>query len=115
MLTNTVIWTNMASGFFAILDDIAALMDDVAVTSKLATKKLPPYWAMIWRWMPKNQPGSYLPESYLYCGQLPKALFLLLGGFYLAYEGLEKVIENFFHKKQPAHEAAEKIIQEDAA
>jgi predicted DNA repair protein MutK len=29
----------MASGFFAILDDIAALMDDVAATSKLATKK----------------------------------------------------------------------------
>ena len=29
----------MASGFFAILDDIAALMDDVAVTSKLATQK----------------------------------------------------------------------------
>jgi len=27
----------MASGFFAILDDIAALMDDVAVTAKLAT------------------------------------------------------------------------------
>ena len=29
----------MASGFFAILDDIAALMDDVAVTAKIATKK----------------------------------------------------------------------------
>jgi predicted DNA repair protein MutK len=29
----------MASGFFAILDDIAALMDDIAVTSKLATQK----------------------------------------------------------------------------
>ena len=29
----------MASGFFAILDDIAALMDDVAMTTKLATKK----------------------------------------------------------------------------
>ena len=29
----------MASGFFAILDDIAALMDDVAVTAKLATQK----------------------------------------------------------------------------
>ena len=28
----------MASGFFAILDDIAALMDDVAVASKLAKK-----------------------------------------------------------------------------
>ena len=29
----------MASGIFAILDDIAALMDDVAVTAKFATKK----------------------------------------------------------------------------
>jgi predicted DNA repair protein MutK len=29
----------MASGIFAILDDIAALMDDVAVASKIATKK----------------------------------------------------------------------------
>ena len=29
----------MASGFFAILDDIASLMDDVAITAKLATKK----------------------------------------------------------------------------
>ena len=29
----------MASGFFAILDDIGALMDDVAVAAKVATKK----------------------------------------------------------------------------
>ena len=29
----------MASGFFAILDDIAAIMDDVAVMSKVAAKK----------------------------------------------------------------------------
>jgi len=29
----------MASGIFAVFDDIAALMDDVAVASKLATKK----------------------------------------------------------------------------
>ena len=29
----------MASGIFAVLDDIAALMDDVAVASKIATKK----------------------------------------------------------------------------
>src|SRR5690625_1957154 len=29
----------MASGIFAVLDDIAALMDDVAVTSKIATRK----------------------------------------------------------------------------
>lgn len=30
----------MASGFFAVLDDIAALMDDVAVTSKIAAKQI---------------------------------------------------------------------------
>lgn len=29
----------MASGFFAVLDDISALMDDVATMSKVATKK----------------------------------------------------------------------------
>ena len=29
----------MASGFFALLDDIAALMDDVVVMSKITTKK----------------------------------------------------------------------------
>ncbi|MFO0355774.1 MAG: DUF808 domain-containing protein [Sphingobacteriaceae bacterium] len=129
----------MASGFFAILDDIAALMDDVAVTSKLATKKtaailgddlavnaekstgflssreLPVLWAIT--------KGSFInkliivPVALLLNIFLPAAIkvVLILGGFYLAYEGLEKVIEYFFHKKQPAHEAAEKIIQEDAA
>ena len=29
----------MASGFFVLLDDIAAIMDDVAVMSKIAAKK----------------------------------------------------------------------------
>ena len=29
----------MASGIFAVLDDIAVLMDDVVMMSKLATKK----------------------------------------------------------------------------
>ena len=29
----------MASGFFVLLDDIAAIMDDVAVMSKVAAKK----------------------------------------------------------------------------
>lgn len=39
----------MASGFFAILDDIATLMDDVATMSKIATKKTArEYWGMTW-------------------------------------------------------------------
>ena len=29
----------MASGFFALLDDVAILLDDIAVMSKIATKK----------------------------------------------------------------------------
>jgi predicted DNA repair protein MutK len=113
----------MASGFFAILDDIAALMDDVAVNAKLATKKtagilgddlavnaekstgfvssreIPVLWAIT--------KGSFLnkliivPIALLLNVFLPAAIkiVLLLGGFYLAYEGMEKIVEYFFHKK----------------
>jgi uncharacterized protein len=119
----------MASGFFAILDDIAALMDDVAVTAKVATKKtagilgddlavnaekstgfvssreLPVLWAIT--------KGSFLnkliivPIAFILNIFLPMAIkvILLLGGFYLAYEGVEKIVEYFFHSKvSPASE-----------
>ena len=114
----------MASGIFAILDDIAALMDDVAVTAKFATKKtagilgddlavnaekatgflasreIPVLWAVT--------KGSLLnkliivPLALLLNAFLPIAIkyILILGGFYLAYEGVEKIIEFFFHKKK---------------
>ncbi len=117
----------MASGFFAILDDIAALMDDVAVNAKLATKKtagilgddlavnaekstgfvssreIPVLWAIT--------KGSFLnkliivPIALLLNVFLPAAIkiALLLGGFYLAYEGMEKIVEYFFHKKEATH------------
>jgi hypothetical protein len=117
----------MASGFFAILDDIAALMDDVAVNAKLATKKtagilgddlavnaekstgfvssreIPVLWAIT--------KGSFLnkliivPIALLLNVFLPAAIkiVLLLGGFYLAYEGMEKIVEYFFHKKEVTH------------
>jgi predicted DNA repair protein MutK len=117
----------MASGFFAILDDIAALMDDVAVNAKLATKKtagilgddlavnaekstgfvssreIPVLWAIT--------KGSFLnkliivPIALLLNVFLPAAIkiVLLLGGFYLAYEGMEKIVEYFFHKKEASH------------
>jgi predicted DNA repair protein MutK len=113
----------MASGFFAILDDIAALMDGVAVNAKLATKKtagilgddlavnaekstgfvssreIPVLWAIT--------KGSFInkliivPIALLLNVFLPAAIkiVLLLGGFYLAYEGMEKIVEYFFHKK----------------
>nr|WP_314839462.1 DUF808 domain-containing protein [uncultured Flavobacterium sp.] len=110
----------MASGFFALLDDIAAMMDDVAVMSKIAAKKtagilgddlavnaekasgfvsnreLPVLWAI--------SKGSLLnkviilPIAFVLSYFLPTAvtIILVLGGLYLAYEGAEKIYEYFF-------------------
>ncbi len=128
----------MASGFFAILDDIAALMDDVAINAKLATKKtagilgddlavnaekstgfvssreIPVLWAIT--------KGSFInkliivPVTLLLNIFLPAAIIviLILGGFYLAFEGVEKIAEYFFHKKQVAKQAAVGVIKQDA-
>lgn len=126
----------MASGFFAVLDDIAALMDDVAVASKIATQKtagilgddlavnaekatgflssreLPVLWAIT--------KGSFLnkliivPAALLLNAFLPIAIIgaLLIGGFYLAYEGMEKIIEYFFHHQE---ESTTEVIEENDA
>lgn len=115
----------MASGFFALLDDIATLMDDVAAMSKIATKKtagilgddlavnaekasgfvssreLPVLW--------KITKGSFvnkiiiLPVAFLLSAFFPAAIIpiLLIGGLYLAYEGAEKIYEYLFHKNHP--------------
>ncbi|MGM0945933.1 MAG: DUF808 domain-containing protein [Bacteroidota bacterium] len=105
----------MASGIFALLDDIATLMDDVAVMSKVAAKKtagilgddlavnaekasgfvsdreLPVLWAIM--------KGSLLnkliilPIAFLLSAFYPPAIIVILviGGLYLAYEGAEKI------------------------
>ncbi|NRR92027.1 DUF808 domain-containing protein [Winogradskyella undariae] len=107
----------MASGFFALLDDIAAIMDDVAVMTKITTKKtagilgddlavnaekasgfvssreIPVLWAIT--------KGSLLnkliilPLAFLLSAFVPCAIIiiLILGGLYLAYEGAEKIYE----------------------
>jgi predicted DNA repair protein MutK len=112
----------MASGFFALFDDIAVLMDDVAVMTKVATKKtaglladdlavnaekasgfvstreLPVLW--------KITKGSFLnkliilPIAFLLSAYFPAAIvpILLVGGMYLAFEGAEKIYEYLFHK-----------------
>lgn len=110
----------MASGFFALLDDVAALLDDVASMSKIATQKtagilgddlavnaekasgfvsdreIPVLWAIT--------KGSLLnkiiilPIAFLLSAFIPLAIvvILVLGGLYLAYEGAEKIYEYFF-------------------
>ncbi|WP_421946290.1 DUF808 domain-containing protein [Pedobacter sp.] len=127
----------MASGFFAILDDIAVLMDDVAVAAKIATKKtagilgddlavnaekatgflssreIPVLWAIT--------KGSLInkiiivPIALLLNVFFPVAIkvILILGGLYLAYEGVEKIVEYFFHKSKPVQQAAAEVVQSD--
>jgi len=129
----------MASGFFAILDDIAALMDDVAVATKVATRKtagilgddlavnaekatgflasreIPVLWAIT--------KGSFInkliivPIALLLNAFLPAVvkIVLVLGGIYLAYEGVEKIIEYFFHRPKTGQEVIKEVKQEDAA
>jgi len=123
----------MASGFFALLDDIAAIMDDVAVMSKIAAKKtagilgddlavnaekasgfissreIPVLWAIA--------KGSFLnkliilPIAFLLSAFFPLAIIiiLILGGLFLAYEGAEKIYEYFFPHK---HTSIEIIVQD---
>jgi len=109
----------MASGFFALFDDVATLLDDVATMSKVASKKtagilgddlavnaekssgfdpsreIPVIWSIT--------KGSFinkliiLPLTFLLSAFLPQAIIpiLLIGGLYLAYEGAEKIYEYF--------------------
>jgi predicted DNA repair protein MutK len=121
----------MASGFFAVLDDIAYLMDDVVTMSKLATKKtagilgddlsvnaekatgfvssreLPVLW--------KITKGSFLnkiiilPIAFLlsYFFPLGIKIVLVLGGAYLAYEGMHKIVHFIAHTKKSKKQHAE--------
>src|SRR5687768_12677245 len=127
----------MASGFFSIFDDVAALMDDVAVASKIATKKtagilgddlavnaekatgflatreLPVLWAIT--------KGSFVnkliivPLALLLTAFSPLAVkaILVFGGFYLAYEGTEKIVEFLFHRSKKGHEVVEEAKEND--
>lgn len=127
----------MASGFFALLDDIAAIMDDVAVMSKFAAKKtagilgddlavnaekasgfissreLPVLWAIA--------KGSLLnkviilPIAFLLSAFSPLAIIiiLVLGGLYLAYEGAEKIYEYFFPHEHSKHEILMQPLTEE--
>ena len=129
----------MASGIFAVLDDIAALMDDVSVAAKVATKKtagilgddlavnaekatgflssreLPVLWAIT--------KGSFInkliivPIALLLNAFLPKviAIILILGGLFLAYEGAEKIVEFLFHREKKGEEVIEEVEEDGAA
>lgn len=109
------------TSLFALLDDIATLLDDVALMSKVAAKKtagvlgddlalnaekvtgvsadreLPVVWAVF--------KGSMLnklilvPLALAISAILPWAItpLLMIGGAYLCYEGFEKIAHKYFH------------------
>ncbi|SHG25859.1 DUF808 domain-containing protein [Flavobacterium defluvii] len=128
----------MASGFFVLLDDIAAIMDDIAVMSKVAAKKtagilgddlavnaekasgfassreLPVLWAI--------SKGSLLnkiiilPIAFLLSAFFPIAIIviLVLGGLFLAYEGAEKIYEFIFpHSHEKSEGITEEVLTEE--
>ena len=122
----------MASSLLALLDDIASILDDVAVLSKVAAKKtagvlgddlalnaqqvsgvssdreLPVVWAVA--------KGSALNKLMLVPAALAISTFapwlvtplLMVGGAFLCYEGFEKLAHRFVHSKEDdqAHRAA---------
>lgn len=117
----------MATGIFALFDDIAMLADDVAVTAKIATKKtaailgddlavnaqkatgfeqkreLKVIWA-ITKGSLVNK-AIILPFAFLlnYFAHWAISVALVCGGLYLLYEGAEKVYELFFHHEDTIH------------
>ncbi len=128
----------MASGFFAILDDVATLMDDVASMTKIAGKKtagllgddlavnaekasgfissreLPVLWAIT--------KGSLLnkviilPVAFLLSAFVPTAIIIILviGGLYLAYEGAEKIYEFLVpHSHEAVSPVVKKLTKEE--
>ena len=114
----------MASSLLALLDDIATILDDVAVMSKVAAKKtagvlgddlalnaqqvsgvnpdreLPVVWAVA--------KGSFVNKAILVPSALAISVFapwaitplLMLGGAYLCFEGAEKLAHKFLHSKE---------------
>ncbi len=129
-----------AANLLALIDDIATILDDVAVLSKVAVKKsagvvgddlalnanqvsgvsaereLPVVWAVA--------KGSLLNKAILVPAAVgiswvaPWAItpLLMVGGLYLCYEGCEKLAHKFLHRKDEAehHEKLVKAVADPA-
>lgn len=113
-----------SASLLTLIDDIATILDDVAILSKVAAKKtagvlgddlalnaeqvsgvkaereLPVVWAVT--------KGSFLnklilvPAALIISAFFPPLITVLLviGGLFLCYEGVEKVIEKLFHNEE---------------
>ena len=114
----------MASSLLALIDDIASILDDVALLTKVAAKKtsgvlgddlalnaqqvtgvkaereLPVVWAVA--------KGSFINKTILVPAAIAISYFapwlvtplLMIGGAFLCFEGFEKLAHKFLHSKQ---------------
>ncbi|EJG0985446.1 DUF808 domain-containing protein [Vibrio parahaemolyticus] len=121
------------ASLLSLLDDIAAVLDDVALMSKMAAKKtagvlgddlalnaqqvsgvasereIPVVWAVA--------KGSFknklilVPSALLISAIIPWLIMplLLIGGLFLCFEGAEKVLEKLFPHSHP-HEEKEELV-----
>ncbi|MCS4285628.1 putative DNA repair protein MutK [Pseudomonas sp. BIGb0278] len=122
------------SSFFALLDDIAALLDDIALMSKVAAKKsasvlsddlavnaeqvtgmkadreLPVVWA-VFKGSLKNK-AILVPCALILSALLPAAIkwLLMLGGIYLCYEGYEAIKDKLSRGSDEAADAEHKPV-----
>jgi uncharacterized protein len=119
------------SSLLALIDDIASILDDVAVLTKVATKKtagvlgddlalnaqqvsgvnpdreLPVVWGVA--------KGSMInkiilvPAALAISALAPWAVtpLLMVGGAFLCYEGFEKIVHKFLHREEEAAHQAE--------
>lgn len=123
------------SSLFTLIDDIASVLDDVAILSKVAAKKtsgvlgddlalnaqqvsgiqadreLPVVWAVA-----KGSAINKLilvPVALLLSAFLPKLIpvLLMLGGLFLCYEGSEKVIHAIFKNKDEENQHHKEHLQ----
>lgn len=128
------------SSLFTLLDDIAAVLDDVSVMTKVAAKKtvgvisddlalnanqvsgkdirpereLPIVWAVA--------KGSFwnkvilIPLALLLSVYFPSLIniLLMIGGAYLCFEGVEKLLHRFLHQAESAdHNTTENLSEKD--
>ncbi len=124
----------MASSLLALIDDIATILDDVSVMTKIAAKKtagvlgddlalnaqqvtgvkadreLPVVWAVAKGSMRNKL--ILVPAALLISAFIPWAItpLLMFGGAFLCFEGFEKLAHRFLHRDDNHHEEQLKAL-----
>jgi len=124
------------ASLLSLLDDIATLLDDVAIMTKMATKKtagvlgddlavnaeqvsgvraereLPVVWK-VFMGSARNKlilvPAALVISAFLPWAVIP---LLMAGGAFLCFEGVEKVLHHFSPHKEQEHEALAQAVSD---